>query len=65
MSLQIKVPDVEESITKVTISQWIKQNGDYVEIDEDICELKSDKATFKLTSETKGIFHIKVEKGNH
>lgn len=33
MSLQIKVPDVEESITKVTISQWIKQNGDYVEID--------------------------------
>ncbi|KAF5272475.1 hypothetical protein FQR65_LT17397 [Abscondita terminalis] len=46
--LQIKVPAVGESITEVTLAQWLKQDGDYVEMDENIAELESDKATFEL-----------------
>jgi 2-oxoglutarate dehydrogenase E2 component (dihydrolipoamide succinyltransferase) len=42
MSLEIKVPTVGESITEVTLSQWLKQDGDYVEMDENIAELESD-----------------------
>jgi len=51
MSLEIKVPTVGESITEVTLSQWLKQDGDYVEMDENIAELESDKATFELPAE--------------
>lgn len=64
MSLQIKVPTVGESITEVTISQWTKQDGDYVEMDEVICELESDKATFELNAEVAGILHIKAQEGD-
>ena len=54
MSLVIKVPPVGESISEVTLSQWIKKDGDYVEMDEVIAELESDKATFELTAEKAG-----------
>jgi hypothetical protein len=54
MSLVIKVPPVGESISEVTLSQWIKKDGDYVEMDEIIAELESDKATFELTAEKAG-----------
>ena len=47
MSLEIKVPPVGESITEVVLSQWVKQDGDFVEMDEIIAELESDKATFE------------------
>ncbi len=63
MSLEIKVPAVGESITEVTIAEWTKNEGDYVEMDEVIAELESDKATFELTAEKAGILHIKVEAG--
>ncbi len=63
MSLEIKVPAVGESITEVTIAEWTKQDGDYVEMDEVIAELESDKATFELNAEQAGILHIKVEAG--
>jgi len=63
MSLEIKVPAVGESITEVTIAEWTKNEGDYVEMDEVIAELESDKATFELTAEQAGILHIKVEAG--
>lgn len=63
MSLPIKVPTVGESITEVTIAQWLKKDGDYVEIDEIIAELESDKATFELPAEAAGILRIKVEEG--
>ena len=64
MSLQIKVPEVGESITEVTISAWTKNDGDYVEMDEVICELESDKATFELNAEAAGVLSIKAQEGD-
>jgi 2-oxoglutarate dehydrogenase E2 component (dihydrolipoamide succinyltransferase) len=63
MSLEMKIPAVGESITEVTIAQWMKADGDFVEMDEVICELESDKATFELNAETSGILRIKAEEG--
>lgn len=63
MSIPIKVPAVGESITEVTIGQWFKKDGDYVEMDEVLCELESDKATFELTAEAAGVLHTKAEEG--
>ena len=64
MSKAIKVPAVGESITEVTIGQWFKEEGDFVEMDEVLCELESDKATFELTAESEGVLHIKAEEGD-
>ncbi|WP_215225952.1 2-oxoglutarate dehydrogenase complex dihydrolipoyllysine-residue succinyltransferase [Echinicola shivajiensis] len=64
MSLEIKVPAVGESITEVTIGQWFKNSGEYVEMDEVICELESDKATFELTAEQSGVLTTKAEEGD-
>ncbi|MEM7548038.1 MAG: 2-oxoglutarate dehydrogenase complex dihydrolipoyllysine-residue succinyltransferase [Bacteroidota bacterium] len=64
MSLEIKVPQVGESITEVTLASWVKKNGDYVEMDEIICELESDKATFELNAEAAGVLSIKAEEGD-
>ena len=63
MGLEIKVPAVGESISEVTIGQWFKKEGDYVEMDEVIAELESDKATFELPAEAAGILQIKVGEG--
>ena len=63
MSLEIKVPTVGESITEVTIAQWFKQEGDQVTMDEVICELESDKATFELNAEAAGSLHIIAQTG--
>ncbi|TJZ52435.1 2-oxoglutarate dehydrogenase complex dihydrolipoyllysine-residue succinyltransferase [Sphingobacterium olei] len=64
MSLEIKVPTVGESITEVTLAQWLKQDGDYVEMDENIAELESDKATFELPAEKAGILKIIAQEGD-
>lgn len=64
MSLEIKVPTVGESISEVTLSQWVKQDGDYVEMDETIAELESDKATFELPAEKAGILRIVAQEGD-
>lgn len=64
MSLEIKVPAVGESITEVTVAQWSKSEGDYVEMDEVICELESDKATFEVTAEAAGVLSIKAQEGD-
>lgn len=63
MSLEIKVPTVGESITEVTIAQWFKKEGESVEMDEVICELESDKATFELNAEAAGKLHIVAQEG--
>lgn len=52
------VPTVGESITEVTISGWLKEDGDYVELDDIIAEVDSDKATFELPAEGNGILRI-------
>ncbi len=62
--LQIKVPPVGESISEVTIGTWFKNDGDAVKMDEVICGLDSDKATFELTAETDGVLHIKAQEGD-
>ena len=64
MSLEIKIPAVGESITEVTIAQWFKKEGHFVEMDEVICELESDKATFELNAEAAGVLHLKAEEGD-
>ncbi len=64
MSLEIKVPTVGESITEVTLAQWLKQDGDFVEMDENIAELESDKATFELPAEKAGILRIIAQEGD-
>lgn len=64
MKLEIKVPPVGESISEVTLSRWIKQSGDYVEMDEIIAELESDKATFELTAEQAGVLNTVASEGD-
>ena len=64
MSLEIKVPAVGESITEVILSKWMKNDGDYVEMDEVIAELESDKATFELTAEKAGTLKTVAKEGD-
>ncbi|WP_316786526.1 2-oxoglutarate dehydrogenase complex dihydrolipoyllysine-residue succinyltransferase [Pedobacter frigiditerrae] len=64
MSLEIKVPPVGESITEVVLSRWVKNDGDFVEMDEIIAELESDKATFELTAEKAGTLKIVAAEGD-
>lgn len=64
MSLEMKVPAVGESITEVTVASWTKSDGDMVEMDEVICELESDKATFEVTAEAAGKLSIKAQEGD-
>lgn len=56
--IEIKVPTVGESINEVTLVTWLKKEGDYVERDELLCELESEKATFELNAEQAGALHI-------
>lgn len=60
----MKVPAVGESITEVTVASWSKSDGDFVEMDEVICELESDKATFEVTAEAAGKLSIKAQEGD-
>lgn len=63
MAVELKVPSPGESISEVQISRWIKKEGDYVEKDEEIAEIDSDKATLTLTAESAGALHILVKEG--
>jgi 2-oxoglutarate dehydrogenase E2 component (dihydrolipoamide succinyltransferase) len=55
MSLvEMKVPTIGESITEVTLSQWLKKDGAFVKVDEPICEFESDKATLEFPAEASG-----------
>lgn len=61
--LDIKVPSVGESITEVTLVKWLKKEGEYVNRDEVLCELESEKATFELNAEQAGVLHIVAQDG--
>ncbi|MCF8449242.1 MAG: 2-oxoglutarate dehydrogenase complex dihydrolipoyllysine-residue succinyltransferase [Taibaiella sp.] len=61
--IDIKVPAVGESISEVTLIKWLKKDGEYVNRDELLCELESEKATFELNAEQAGILHIKAQEG--
>ncbi|GAB3229399.1 2-oxoglutarate dehydrogenase complex dihydrolipoyllysine-residue succinyltransferase [Algoriphagus aestuariicola] len=64
MSKEMKVPTVGESISEVTVGQWFKKDGDTVQLDEILCELESDKATFEFPAEAAGILRIKAQEGD-
>ena len=64
MSIEQKVPTVGESINEVTIAQWFKSDGDYVENGEIICELESDKATFEVPADASGTLKIVAQEGD-
>ena len=63
MAIQVKVPTVGESISEVTIANWLKKDGDTVQLDEVIAELESDKATFELTAQSAGVLKIVRQQG--
>ncbi len=64
MAIEIKVPSVGESITEVTLVKWIKNDGDYVERDEVIAELESEKATFEINAQQAGILKTVAKEGD-
>ncbi|MDB2463708.1 2-oxoglutarate dehydrogenase complex dihydrolipoyllysine-residue succinyltransferase [Flavobacteriaceae bacterium] len=64
MMLEMKVPSPGESITEVEIAQWLVADGDYVEKDQAIAEVDSDKATLELPAEASGIITLKAEEGD-
>lgn len=62
--IEIKVPTVGESITEVQLLRWNKKSGDYVEIDEVIAELESEKATFEVNAEKSGVLTTIAAEGD-
>ena len=64
MILEMKVPSPGESISEVEIAQWLVQDGDYVEKDQTIAEVDSDKATLDLPAEESGVISLKAEEGD-
>ena len=64
MILEMKVPSPGESITEVEIAQWLVADGDYVEKDQAIAEVDSDKATLELPAEVSGTITLKAEEGD-
>ena len=64
MILEMKVPSPGESITEVEIAQWLVAEGDYVEKDQPIAEVDSDKATLELPAEESGTITFKAEEGD-
>ena len=64
MILEMKVPSPGESITEVEIATWLVEDGDYVEKDQPIAEVDSDKATLELPAEESGIITLQAEEGD-
>lgn len=63
MSIEIKIPSPGESINEVLIETWLKADGDYVEIDEVLCEIETDKATLPFPAEVAGVLNILIPEG--
>ena len=64
MKLEMKVPSPGESITEVEIAQWLVSDGDFVEKDQAIAEVDSDKATLDLPAEASGVITLRAEEGD-
>ena len=63
MKIEIKIPQVGESITEVTVGQWLKNSGDGVKMDEVVCEIESEKATIEVTAPETGVLEVLTEEG--
>ena len=64
MILEMPVPSPGESISEVEIAQWLVKDGDYVDKDQTIAEVDSDKATLDLPAQESGIITLKAEEGD-
>lgn len=62
--IEVKVPSVGESISEVTLLKWLKKDGEYIERDEVIAELESEKATFEVNAEQAGVLKIIAKEGD-
>ena len=62
--IEIKVPAVGESISEVTLLKWLKKDGEYVDRDEVIAELESEKATFEVNAEQSGVIKLIAKEGD-
>src|SRR6478736_4807981 len=62
--IDIKVPTIGESISEVTLLKWVKNDGDYVDRDQVIAELESEKATFEVNAEKAGILKTVGKEGD-
>src|ERR1700754_4568369 len=62
--IDIKVPTVGESISEVTLVKWLKSDGQYVNRDEVIAELESEKATFEVNAEQAGVLKTVAKEGD-
>ena len=58
MIIEIKVPSPGESITEVEIANWLVSDGDFVEKDQEICEIDSDKATLTVSADESGVIKL-------
>lgn len=63
MALEMKIPALGESISEVRIATWLKKDGEFVNMDDALCEVETDKATMELNAEKSGILHIVAEEG--
>ncbi|GAC1594549.1 MAG: 2-oxoglutarate dehydrogenase complex dihydrolipoyllysine-residue succinyltransferase [Ginsengibacter sp.] len=64
MAIDIKVPSIGESITEVTLIKWLKKSGEWVERDEVLAELESEKATFEINAEKAGVLTTVANEGD-
>lgn len=61
MSLEVKIPAMGESISEVVLARWLKNSGDFVRMDEPVCEIESDKASMEIPAPASGVITIKKE----
>jgi len=64
MSIELKIPVIGESVTEVTLSSWLKKDGDYVAEGEAVCEIESDKASMELPAPSAGVLKIMADAGS-
>ena len=64
MSLELKIPVIGESVTEVTLSSWLKKEGDYVAEGDAVCEIESDKASMELPAPSAGVLKIIAKAGS-
>lgn len=64
MSHEIIIPSPGESVTEITVGAWLKQDGDWVDKDEPICEIESDKATLEVVAPDEGILSVSAKEGD-
>lgn len=64
MSTEVKIPQIGESVTEVTLASWMVSDGDFVEEGDNLCEIESDKANMELPAPVSGVITIKAEEGS-